>query len=146
MKRLLLLLPLFLLAPAQAGNLGAADYVFHGVGKQQSEKISSFRVHISPVRWTKPHATASFADGRFTIKTDQKQIDKLVDRGFIPLGLDLDESGILPEQVISFHTSITNLGIIFKFQLLYRDSGGRIQLANWAILDVDRNTRERHSF
>ena len=138
MKRLLLLLPLFLLAPAQAGNLGAADHVHDLPHEYSTEEGSSFRVHVlSTRRWTKPHATASFTEGRFIIKTDKKQIDKWTKKGYIPADVELDESGILPEQVISFSHFHTFSGLFMTFQLLYRDSDGRIQLAQWRI-DVER--------
>ena len=143
MKRLLLLLPLFLLAPADAGNLGAADHVFDSPHEYSTEEGSSFRVHVlNSRRWTKPDATASFTEGKFLIKTEKKQIDKFTEKGFIPADSKLDESGILPEQVISFSHFTHNSGLITTFQLLYRDSDGRIQLAQWTI-HTERSNSEK---
>ena len=53
----------------------------------------------------------------------------------LPFDIKLDESGITPQQVISFDYQITTdrafLNIIFK--LFYIDSNGEKQLANWGI-------------
>jgi len=131
MKRLLLLLPL-LIAPAQAGNLGAADEVLFGVNaKSPDYSQTSFKVqvgHAGGPQW--PKSVASFSDGLFKIVTPPNWVDKLKKKGRIDPEAELDESGITPSQVISFNYSIQSPDIIYS--LLYRDSDGKIQLASWA--------------
>ena len=126
-----MLLPL-LLAPAQAGNLGAADEVMFGVkAKSPDYSQTSFRVQVGyaggPPR---PKSVASFSDGLFRIVTPSNWVEKLKMEGRIDSEAELDESGITPDQVISFDYSIKSPDIIYS--LLYRDSDGKIQLASWA--------------
>ena len=133
MKRLLVLLPL-LLAPAQAGNLGAADEVMFGVdAKTPDYSQTSFKVHVGHMagRGT-DRSVASFSDGQFRIVTDPEWVNKLRKKGRIDPDAELDESGITPSQVISFDYHLQSPNVVYS--LLYRDSEGRVQLATWNFL------------
>ena len=132
MKRLLLLL--LLMAPAQAGNLGAADEVMFGVdAKTPDYSQTSFKVHVGHIagRGT-DKSVASFSEGQFRIVTDPEWVEKLRKKGRIDADAELDESGINPGQVISFDYHVQAPNIIYS--LLYRDSDGEAQLATWNFL------------
>ena len=128
-----MLLPL-LLAPAQAGNLGAADEVMFGVdAKTPDYSQTSFKVHVGHMagRGT-DRSVASFSDGQFRIVTDPEWVNKRRKKGRIDPDAELDESGITPSQVISFDYHLQAPNVIYS--LLYRDSEGRVQLATWNFL------------
>lgn len=134
MKRLLIALPLLLGAPLQAGNLGAADQVMFGVdAKSPDYSQASFKVHVGHMagRGT-DKSVASFSGNRFTIVTDPRWIKKLQKKGRIDSDIDLDETGITPDQVISFDYHVQSPNIVYS--LLYKDSKGQIQLATWNFL------------
>ena len=71
MKRLLLLLPLLLIAPAHAGNLGAADEAIFEIScKATNYSQTSFGVQVSHASGPKsPLSVASFSNGIFKIET-----------------------------------------------------------------------------
>ena len=56
-------------------------------------------------------------------------MEKLRKKGLIDADAEIDESGIRPDQVISFGYSWAIRNIIFT--LLYRDSEGKVQMAAW---------------
>ena len=138
MKRLLLVLPL-LIAPAQAGNLGAADQVLWNVhAKSPDYSQRSFKVHVGnnagQSHLKSGKAVAAFSEDRFTITTDPDWIKKLKKQGYLKTEEKLDESGITPEQVISFSYFIEKFGCCTNhvvFQILYRDSTGETQIASF---------------
>ena len=139
MKRLLLMLPL-LLAPAQAGNLGAADEVMFGVNKlapaspspKKTPDYSQTKFEVQPGRpWVRhlwPMAVASFSDGLFKIVTPSKGVEKLQRKGRVDPEVVLDESGINSGQVISFDYHVHSPNIAYS--LLYRDSDRDVQLTS----------------
>ena len=151
MKRLLLLLPL-LLAPAHAGNLGLADHYMSGLREVKSIKTlpSSFEIHVGqfairnrPSFWREfreNKAVALFEDGLFKIVTDKDYVDLHIEKGLIRPDVELDESGIKPEQVLSFNYdvdyTITN-ATVATYYLFYRDSKGQLQLATWKFIRAD---------
>ena len=131
MKRFLLLLPL-LLAPAQAGNLGAAYEAMFLVPTKETPDYSqtSFKVQVSQTSGPdSPLSVASFSDGLFKIVTPVEWVEKLQKKGYIDGGTALDESGISPSQVISFDSHNDGANVIYS--LLYRDSEGKAQVATW---------------
>ena len=135
MKKLLLLIPL-LIAPAQAGNLGAADVVMSGVdAKTPDYSQTSFKVRVSnlpAMASDKPESVASFSEGVFRIVSHPRWVEKLRKKGRIDADEELDESGIKPGQVISFDYHVQSPYVVYS--LLYRDSEGEVQLASWSFL------------
>ena len=145
MKRFLLLL--LLIAPAHAGNLGAADQVMFGVdAKTPDYTKTSFKVHVGHMagRGT-DKSVASFSEGRFRIVTEPKWVEKLRKKGRIDPDVDLDESGITPDQVISFDYHVQAPNIVYS--LLYKDSDGQVQLASWNFLWAEDQVKAfKHAF
>jgi hypothetical protein len=131
----LMFLPIVSLGyPSKAGNLGVADQVMIGVdSKNPNYSKKSFKVHPGPrTGMGTDTALAEFKDGLFTIKTDPATIQNLKDKGRIDPNTQVDESGIRPEQVISFSYHIQSPNIVYT--LLYRDTQGKPQLATWGFL------------
>ena len=62
--------------------------------------------------------------------------------GRIPFDIKLDESGITPEQVISYDYQITRDRALFNivYTLFYADSNGDKQLASWGIGKFEKNS------
>ena len=128
MKRLLLPLIAALALPTavDAGNLGAADLMLYGVDAKKLENPKNrYVINVGKFR---REGIAEFSNGRFIIKTDEKSIKKMREEGNIPLDIELDESGITPDQVISYNYYIDDAVI---FTLFYLDSEGKKQLASW---------------
>ena len=116
-----------LVYPSNAGNLGVADQVMIGVdAKNPDYSKKSFKVHPGPsTGMGTDTALAEFKDGFFTIKTDPVTIQKLKDKGRIDPDAQIDESGIRPEQVISFDYHMQAPNVVYT--LLYRDTQGKPQ-------------------
>lgn len=135
MKRLMIAGALVIAAaPLKAGNLGAADQLLFGVdAKNPDYSQTSFKVHVGHMagRGT-DKSVASFSEGRFRIVTDPKWTESLRKKGRIDRDIELDESGITPNQVISFDYHVQAPNIVYS--LLYRDSAGKVQLASWNFL------------
>ena len=136
-----------LVYPSNAGNLGVADQVMIGVdAKNPDYSKKSFKVHPGPStgRGTDT-ALAEFKDGLFTIKTDPVTIQNLKDKGRIDPDAQIDESGIRPEQVISFDYHMQAPNVVYT--LLYRDTQGKPQLATWSFLWSEDNVKSfKHAF
>ena len=102
MKRLLLPLLAALALPTavNAGNLGLADEILNGVNATKLEETKQiYDINVGQINGK---ATAEFSNGKFIIKTDEKYIKKMQKEGRLPFDIKLDESGITPEQVISY--------------------------------------------
>ena len=128
MKRLLLPLLAALALPnaVNAGNLGVADLILTGVDAKKLEKPrNSFVINVGKHN---REGIAEFSNGRFMIKTDERRINLLKKSGHLPVDIELDESGITPDQVISYNYYIDDAVI---FTLFYLDSEGKKQLASW---------------
>ena len=133
MKRLLLLLPLFLVAPVQAGNLGAADHVMYGVNAKDpdfSKTTFQVAIDVNTVRKFKPKSTLSFENGKLFVRSSAEAILGLRKRGHIVESEEINEAGITPAQIQSFSYS-TAFGVTFS--VFYRDSAGQYELATWLI-------------
>lgn len=133
MKRLLLLLPLFLVAPVQAGNLGAADHVMYGVNAKDpdfSKTTFQVAIDVNTVRKFKPKSTLSFENGRLFLRSSAEAILGLRKRGHIVESEEINEAGITPDQIQSFNYS-TAFGVIYS--VFYKDSAGQYELATWLI-------------
>tara|TARA_B100001989_G_C24236781_1_gene315363 strand:- start:57 stop:545 length:489 start_codon:yes stop_codon:yes gene_type:complete len=144
MKKLLispfLLLISFYPINLQAGNLGAADLMMNGVNATNLEEPKNkFDINVGKVN---RKATAEFLNGKFIIKTKEKSIKKMESEGNIPLNVQLDESGIFPEQVISYAYHITRHGALWNivYTLYYVDSDIQKQLATWGF-----GTRQKYA-
>jgi hypothetical protein len=136
-----------LVYPSNAGNLGVADQVMIGVdAKNPDYSKKSFKVHPGPrTGMGTDTALAEFKDGFFTIKTDPVTIQKLKDKGRIDQDAQIDESGIRPEQVISFDYHMQAPNVVYT--LLYRDTQGKPQLATWSFLWSEDNVKSfKHAF
>ena len=144
MKRLLFLL--LLMAPAQAGNLGAADQYMPGVdAKNPDYSQTSFKVHVGRAGRGQDKSVASFVEGRFKIVTDPRHVEKHIQKGLIDPDVALDESGITPDQVVSFDYHVQPPNVVYS--LFYRDSGGRFQLAAWNSLWAEDKVKAfKHAF
>ena len=134
MKRLLLPLLAALALPTavNAGNLGAADLILNGINATSLEEPKN-RFDVNVGKDTRS-GIAEFSNGRFIIKTDEKSIKKMRKEGNIPVDIELDESGITPDQVISYSYHITRTNAHdgnIVYTLLYIDSDGQKQLASW---------------
>ena len=128
MKRLLLPLLAALALPTavNAGNLGTADFILYGVDAKKHEKPKNrFEINVKNNRL----GIAEFSNGRFIIKTDERTINLMKKSGHLPVDFELDESGITPDQVISYNYYIDNNVV---FTLFYVDSEGQKELASWA--------------
>lgn len=113
-------------APGQAGYLDAADELMVGVdAKTPDYSKTTCIVHVGHMagRGT-DQSVASFFDGPFRIVTDPEWVKRLQKKGHIDSDMELDESGIMPSQVISFDYQLQAPNIIYS--LLYRDSEGRL--------------------
>ena len=147
MKRLLLPLLAALALPfsVYSGNLGVADKILNGVNAKKLEsKKNIYEINVGSFTWK---ATAEFLNGRFIIKTDEKFIKKMKREGRIPSDIEIDQSGITPEQVISYDYHITRRddgagssvwNIVYS--LFYLDSEGQHQLASWGIGSFQKNS------
>ena len=96
MRKLLipLLAAVALPTTVNAGNLGAADLMLDGVNATTLEEPRDrFKINIGKDTRS---GIAEFTNGRFIIKTDEKSIKKMRKEGNIPIDIELDESGILP--------------------------------------------------
>ncbi len=133
--------------PLQAGNLGVADEVMIGVdAKSPDYSKNSFNVHPGPrTGMGTDTSLAEFKGGLFIIKTDPETIRKLKEKGRIDPNAQIDESGIRPEQVISFDYHMQAPNVVYS--LLYRDSQGKPQLATWSFLwSEDEAKSFKHAF
>ena len=145
MKRLLLPLLAALALPASvnAGNLGAADLMLDGVNATTLEEPKDqFKINVGKDTRS---GIAEFSNGRFIIKTDEKSIKKMRKEGNIPLDIELDESGILPNQVISYSYHITRTNPSdgnIVYTLFYVDSDGQKQLASWGFGRQQKNRED----
>lgn len=127
--------------PALAGNLGVADQIMIGVdAKNPSYNKLSFKVHPGPYSGRGTDTSiASFSDGRFTIRTDERTIDRLRSTGRIDSDYKLNEDGILPSQVISFDYHMQSPLVVFT--LFYRDNLGKPRLATWNFLWAENEVK-----
>ncbi len=143
MNRLLLPLLAALALPTavNAGNLGVADLMLNGLDVREEKKSKNlFLINVG--RDTRS-GTAEFSNGRFIIKTDEKSLKKMKREGNIPEDIELDESGILPNQVISYSFHITAVGgANIVYTLFYEDSEGQKQLASWGFGRKQENASE----
>ena len=142
MKRLLLPLLAALALPnvVNAGNLGLADKILNGINATKLEETKQFYdINVGQINGK---ATAEFSNGKFIIKTDEKYIKKMKKEGRLPFEIKLDESGITPEQVISYDYQITRDRALFNivYTLFYADSNGDKQLASWGIGKFEKNS------
>jgi hypothetical protein len=131
--------------PAVAGNLGAADHVMYGVdAKSPDYTKTSFKVHVG-IRLGRgtDKSVASFESGRFRIITEPSLVEHLKGKGRIDANARLDESGILPAQVISFNYHVQAPFIVYS--LLYRDTEGAVQLATWSFLWAEDDAKAFNS-
>ena len=140
----LLLLPLIavlaLSTAVNAGNLGLADKILNGVNATKLEETKQiYDINVGQINGK---ATAEFSNGKFIIKTDEKYIKKMQKEGRLPLDIKLDESGIAPQQVISYDYQITRDRALFNivYTLFYIDSNGEKQLASWGIGKFEKNS------
>ena len=142
MKRLLLPLLAALALPTavNAGNLGLADKILNGVNANKLEETR--KIYDINVGQINGKATAEFSNGKFIIKTDERYIQKMQEEGRLPLDIELDESGIKPQQVISYDYQITRDRALFNivYTLFYVDSNGEKQLASWGIGKFEKNS------
>ena len=145
MKHLLLPLLAALALPTavNTGNLGVADLMLNGLDVREEEKSKNlFLINVG--RDTRS-GTAEFSNGRFIIKTDEKSLKKMKREGNIPEDIELDESGILPNQVISYSFHIgPNYGMASNivYTLFYEDSEGQKKLASWGFGRKQENASE----
>ena len=139
-----LLAALALPTAVNAGNLGVADLMLSGLDVREEEKSKNlFAINVG--RDTRS-GTAEFSNGRFIIKTDEKSLIKMKREGNIPKDIELDESGILPKQVISYsfhirsplHGAASNI----VYTLFYEDSEGQKQLASWGFGRQQKNKED----
>jgi len=140
-KRFLLPLLAALALPTavNAGNLGVADLMLNGLDVRVEVKSKNlFAINVG--RDTRS-GTAEFSNGRFIIKTDEKSLIKMKREGNIPKDIELDESGILPKQVISYST-YHSMGGNIVFTLFYEDSEGQKHLASWGFGRKQENASE----
>ena len=142
MKRLLLPLLAALALPTavNAGNLGLADKILNGINATKLEETKQiYDINVGQINGK---ATAEFSNGKFIIKTDEKYIKKMQKEGRLPFDIKLDESGITPEQVISYDYQITRERALFNivYTLFYVDSNGDKQLASWGIGKFEKNS------
>lgn len=142
MKRFLLaLLASISLYPAvNAGNLGLADKILNGVNATKLEETKQiYDINVGQINGK---ATAEFSKGKFIIRTDEKYIKKMQKEGRLPFDIKLDESGITPQQVISYDYQITRDRALFNivYTLFYIDSNGKKQLASWGIGKFEKNS------
>jgi len=142
MKRLLLPLLAALALPTavNAGNLGLADKILNGINATKLEETKQiYDINVGQINGK---ATAEFSNGKFIIKTDEKYIKKMQKEGRLPFDIELDESGITPEQVISYDYQITRERALFNivYTLFYLDSNGDKQLASWGIGKFEKNS------
>ena len=145
MKRFLIPLFTILALPTavNAGNLGAADLMLDGINATTLEKPKS-RFDINVGKDTRS-GVAEFSNGRFIIKTDEKSIKKMRTEGNIPVDIKLDESGITPDQVISYSYHITRTNSFdgnIVYTLFYVDSDGKRQLASWGFGRKQKNIED----
>ena len=143
MKRLLLPLLAVLALPTavNAGNLGLADKILNGINATKLEETKQiYDINVGQINGK---ATAEFSNGKFIIKTDEKYIKKMQKEGRLPFDIKLDESGITPEQVISYDHQITRERALFNivYTLFYVDSNGDKQLASWGIGKFEKNSK-----
>ena len=142
MKRLLLPLLASIALPTavNAGNLGLADKILNGVNANKLEETR--KIYDINVGQINGKATAEFSNGKFIIKTDERYIQKMQKEGRLPLDIELDESGIKPQQVISYDYQITRDRALFNivYTLFYVDSNGEKQLASWGIGKFEKNS------
>ena len=131
--------------PAVAGNLGAADQVMYGVdAKSPDYTKTSFKVHVGvTVGRGTDKSVALFESGRFRIITEPSHVDLLKSKGRIDANARLDDSGILPTQVISFNYHVQAPVIVYS--LLYRDTEGAVQLASWSFLWAEDDAKAFNS-
>ena len=128
------LVGLALSGPAHSGSLGAADHVMFGVNARSPDYTkTSFKVHVGHrALMGTDRSVASFVDGRFKIITEPSWIEELRREGRIKQDATVDESGITPDQVISFDYSFD--GNAVNYTVLYRDATGKVEMATWNIL------------
>ena len=142
MNRLLLPLLAALALPTavNSGNLGLADKILNGVNANKLEETR--KIYDINVGQINGKATAEFSNGKFIIKTDERYIQKMQEEGRLPLDIELDESGIKPQQVISYDYQITRDRALFNivYTLFYVDSNGEKQLASWGIGKFEKNS------
>ena len=123
-----------------AGNLGLADKILNGVNatKLDATKLI-YDINVGQINGK---ATAEFSNGKFIIKTDEKYIKKMQKEGRLQFDIKLDESGITPEQIISYDFQITRDRALFNivYTLFYLDSNGDKQLASWGIGKFEKNS------
>ena len=145
MRKFLLPLLVALSSPTSvyAGNLGAADLMLDGVNATTLEEPrDQFKINVGKDTRS---GIAEFSNGRFIIKTDEKSIKKMRKEGNIPLDIELDESGILPNQVISYSYHITRTNPSdgnIVYTLFYVDSDGQKQLASWGFGRQQKNRED----
>ena len=142
MKHLIipLLAALALPSALYAGNLGLADEILNGVNATKLDETKQiYDINVGQINGK---ATAEFLNGKFIIKTDDKYIKKMQKEGRLPFDIKLDESGIKPEQVISYDYQITRDRALFNivYTLFYLDSNGDKQLASWGIGKFEKNS------
>ena len=145
MKRLLipLLAAIALPTAVNAGNLGVADLILTGVDAKKLEKPKN--LFVINVGKHNREGIAEFSNGKFIIKTDERRINLLKNSGHLPVDIELDDTGITPDQVISYSYYI-DAAVIFT--LFYVDSDGQKQLASWGfgpgIKDFQNNAKNFH--
>ena len=141
---ILLLIPLLaaiaLPTAVNTGNLGLADKILNGVNATKLEVTKQiYDINVGQINGK---ATAEFSNGKFIIKTDEKYIKKMQKEGRLPFDIKLNESGITPEQVISYDYQITRDRALFNivYTLFYVDTNGDKQLASWGIGKFEKNS------
>ena len=135
-----LLAALALPTAVNTGNLGLADKILNGVNATKLEVTKQiYDINVGQINGK---ATAEFSNGKFIIKTDEKYIKKMQKKGRLPVDIKLDESGITPEQVISYDYQITRDRALFNivYTLFYVDTNGDKQLASWGIGKFEKNS------